>query len=219
MSTPGPRASLWMAGAFLVSLVIAAGTLSHFGAATKGTVTALQLTARWSYGFFWLAYTGGPLNTLFGPRFQPLARRGRVLGLGFASAHLTHAGLVAWLYHISPTPPVPASSAIFFGAALGFTYLIALLSIPTLAAALPRWLWRAIVIAGMELIALAFLRDFLRDPRGHGIARLVGYLPFTTLAITAALLRIAAYWVKLRGGISPSRRAPRPGSRAAAPAP
>lgn len=208
-----------MAGAFLVSLVIAAGTLAHFGAGTKGTVTALQVTARWSYGFFWLAYTGGPLATLFGSRFQPLARRGRALGLSFASAHLTHASLVAWLYHISPTPPIPTSSAIFFGTALGFTYLIALLSIPTLAAALPRWLWRAIVIVGMELIALAFLKDFLRDPLGHGISRLVAYLPFTALAIAAALLRIAAYWTKLRGGISPGRRAPPPGSRATAPAP
>ena len=208
-----------MAGAFLVSVLIAVGTLSHFGAGSKGTDIGLQLTARWSYGFFWLAYTGGPLATLFGSRFQPVARRGRELGLAFAAAHLTHFSLVLWLYHISATPPLATSTAVFFGTALGFTYLLALLSIPALAAALPRWLWRAILIVGLEVIALAFLSDFLRNPLGHGLSRLVEYLPFTTLAVAAALLRVAYYWTKRRGGLSPNRRAPPPESRATAPAP
>jgi hypothetical protein len=187
-----------MGGALLIGVLIAAGTLLYLGIGLKGTYTAIRLTARWSYCFFWLAYTGGPLARLFGPRFQPIARRGRELGLAFAAAHLAHVALVSWLYHISSTPPIPTSAAIFFGIALGFTYLIALLSIPRLAAALPRWLWRAIVIVGMEIIALAFLRDFLRNPFGHGIERILFMLPFTVFAIGAALLRIAAYGVKLR---------------------
>lgn len=202
MRPQAPRAGWWMGGAFLVSLLIASATLWHRGAGQQGTITALQLTARWSYGFFWLAYTGGPLAALFGPAFQPIARRGRELGLAFAAAHLTHAGLVVWLYHISSKSPVPISAAIFFGTALGFTYLLALLSVPGLAARLPRWLWRTIVIVGMELIALAFLRDFLHNPLGHGISRLVGYLPFLTLAAVGALLRIGGYWKKLRPGSS-----------------
>jgi hypothetical protein len=197
-----------MGGALLIALLIAAGTLLHLGSGGKGTYTAIRLTARWSYGFFWLAYTGGPLAVLFGPRFQPVARRGRELGLAFAAAHLAHVGLVAWLYHISSTAPIPASAAIFFGIALGFTYLIALLSIPRLAAALPRWLWRTILIVGMEFIALAFLRDFLRNPFGHGIARILFMLPFTLLAIAAALLRIAAYGMKLRLSLRHSRAIP-----------
>jgi hypothetical protein len=89
-----PRASTWMGGAFLVSLLIASATLWHLGSSPEATDTALQLTARWSYGFFLLAYTGGPLAIVFGPTFRPLARRGREFGLAFASAHLTHAGLV-----------------------------------------------------------------------------------------------------------------------------
>jgi len=119
-----------------------------------------------------------------------------------------HVGLVAYLYHISSTAPIPTSAAIFFGIALGFTYLIALLSIPRLASALPRWLWRAIVIVGMEFIALAFLRDFLRYPFGHGIARILFILPFTVAAIAAALLRVTAYWMKLRLSLRHSRAIP-----------
>ena len=208
MRAQTPRASLWMGGALLAALLIAVGTLLHFGIGEKGTYTAIRLTARWSYGFFLLAYTGGPLAVVFGPRFQPLARRGRELGLAFAAAHLVHMGLVAWLYHIASTPPIPTSAAIFFGVALGFTYLIALLSIPRLASALPRWLWRAIVIVGMEFIALAFLRDFLRDPFGHGIARILFMLPFTVLAIAAALLRITSYGLKLRLSLRHPRAIP-----------
>lgn len=198
MKAQTPRTGLWMGSALLIALLIAVGTLAYLGIGEKGTYTAIRLTARWSYAFFLLAYTGGPLAVVFGPAFQPLARRGRELGLAFAAAHLAHIGLVAWLYHISRTPPIPTSAAIFFGVALGFTYLIALLSIPRLASALPRWLWRAIVIVGMEFIALAFLRDFLRYPFGHGIARILFILPFTVLAIAAAVLRLTAYGMKLR---------------------
>jgi hypothetical protein len=208
MRAQTPRASLWMSGALLAALLIAVVTLWHFGIGEKGTYTAIRLTARWSYGFFLLAYTGGPLAVVFGPAFQPLARRGRELGLAFAAAHLVHVGLVAWLYHISSTPPIPTSAAVFFGVALGFTYLIALLSIPRLASALPRWLWRTIVIVGMEFIALAFLRDFLRYPFGHGIARILFMLPFTVLAIAAALLRITSYALKLRLSLRHSRAIP-----------
>lgn len=197
MKAQAPRASLWMSGAFLVALLIAVITLLHFGSGDRGTRIALQLTARWSYGFFSLAYLGGPLVTLFGSRFQPLARRGRELGLAFASAHLMHAGLVVWLYHISRTPPIGVFGAIFFSTALAFTYLLALLSIPTLAARLPRWLWRAILTVGMEFIAYAFLTDFVVGHFGHGLKDVIFYLPFSMVAVAAALLRMTAYGIKL----------------------
>jgi hypothetical protein len=197
-----------MGGALLIAILISVGTLAYLGIGEKGTYTAIRITARWSYGFFWLAYAGGPLALLFGPRFQPVARRGRELGLAFAAAHLAHVGLVAWLYHIATKQPIPTSAAIFFGIALAFTYLIALLSIPKLAAALPRWLWRAIVLVGMEIIALAFLRDFMRYPFGHGIARILFMLPFSVLAVAAALLRIAWYGVRLRLSLRQSRAIP-----------
>jgi hypothetical protein len=197
-----------MGGAYLGSLAIAVLALAAFGAAERGTDIGLQLTARWSYCFFILAYVGGPLATVFGPVFKPLARRGRELGLAFASAQATHLCLVVWIYHISPKPPIPLSGAIYFGIAAFFTYLLALFSIPGLVAKLPPRLWWALRTFGMEYIALAFLRDFLHKPFSGSLKDVVGYLPFVLLGLTAALVRIAAYVKKARRKVTQAAPAP-----------
>lgn len=188
-----PHTGTWMASAFAIALAAGAAVLAFRGAGHEGTVLALRLTARWSYCLFLPAYLGGALTTLFGPVFKPLARRGRDLGLAFAAAHLVHVALVVWLYHISVRPPVGTSSAIYFGIALLFTYLIALFSIPKLFAMLPARLWRLLVTVGMEYIALAFLRDFLKNPFHEGLVNLLAYLPFIALAFVALALRLCAY--------------------------
>jgi hypothetical protein len=183
-----------MGGAYLGSLAFAGFALAALGSGVHGTTFGLQLTARWSYCFFILAYVGGPLATLFGPAFQGLARRGRELGLAFASAHLTHLCLVVWLYYISPKPPIPASAALYFGIAALLTYLLALFSIPSLPAKLPPSLWWGLRTLGMDYIALAFLRDFLNVSLFSGsVPHLIAYLPFVAVGVAAALLRIAAY--------------------------
>lgn len=192
------RTAYWMAGAFLASLVLASITLAALGVGHHGTIIGLQLTARWSYCFFLPAYVGGALAALFGTAFQPLARRGRDLGLSFASAHLTHLSLVAWLYYISPRPPVGEFSAIYFIIAAIFVYVLALFSIPTLAAKLSPRAWWWLRTVGMEFIAIAFLSDFLRNPFEGGLARLAAYLPFIVVGCAAALLRIAYYSKRLR---------------------
>jgi methionine sulfoxide reductase heme-binding subunit len=186
-----------MAGAFLASVALGVAVLSVFGAGHKGTIIALQMTARWSYCFFLPAYVGGALTSVFGAMFQPLARRARDLGLAFASAHLTHLSLVGWLYYISPRPPVSAATAIYFGIAAILVYVLALFSIPTLAARLPPRVWWWLRTLAMEYIALAFLRDFLHQPFHQGLAHLLAYLPFIGLAGAAALLRIAFYSKRL----------------------
>lgn len=183
---------LWMGGAFGVSLALAVLVLLARGIGGDPTHTALRLTARWAYCFFWPAYTGGALAALFGAPFPAIARRGRELGLAFAAAMLPHAGLIAWLYAISPHPPLPTHSAVFFGGALFLAYLLALFSIPRLFASLPRPAWVALRTLGMEYIALAFLLDFLQNPFHHGVVNLLAYLPFIALAGTALLLRICA---------------------------
>jgi hypothetical protein len=191
------RAAPWMAGAFLGGFTIAATVLVIHGAGHRGTVAALRLSARWAYGFFWLAYVGGALAALFGPRFRPLARRGRELGLGFAAAMLVHASMVVRIYAISAHPPIPLASAIYFGVGLAFVYLMALFSIPALTARLSAGVRRLLFTVGMEYVALAFLRDFLHDPLGHGIKNFLAYMPFLALAFSAALLRTALYAMRL----------------------
>lgn len=196
---PESRTTIWMSSAFLAALALAAAVLAARGMGHIGTVTALRLTARWSYCFFLPAYIGGTLAAVFGPAFRPLAQRGRDLGLAFASAHLVHVGLVVWDYHISPRPPVGEFSALFFAVAVFFTYVLALFSIPRLAAILPRPAWWLLRTVGMEFIALAFLSDFLQNPFGHGLMEIAAYLPFAAFGSAAALLRLLGYGKLLLG--------------------
>ena len=179
-----------MAASFAVALAI---VLIARGVAAPGdrVVLALRATARWSFVLFWLASTGSALLTLFGPRFQALARQARNLGLSFASAHLAHLGVVAWIYYSSSNPP-EQSTLIFFGIAAIWTYVLAIFSIKRLSAALNPKLWRAVRIVGIEYITLAFLVDFDKNPFQGGFANFIAYVPFLALAIAGPLLRLAA---------------------------
>src|SRR3954469_6308105 len=85
----------WMGAAFAAALAITAITLVAQGTDNKATRLALELTARFSFVLFWLAYAGGAMAALF--RIDALAGRGREFGLAFAAAHLVHIGLVIWL--------------------------------------------------------------------------------------------------------------------------
>lgn len=191
------RTAVWMAGAFLGSLGVAAATVTVYGMGISGTHIGLQLTARWSYCFFLPAYAGGALATIFGAPLRPLARRGRDLGLAFASAHLTHAGLVAWLYYISPQAPLSTRSAVFFGGALLVTYALALFSFPRWVAKIPPRAWWLLRTFGMDYIALAFVYDLHNNPFHLGLVHLIAYLPFFAFGVAALLLRTAAYAKRL----------------------
>jgi hypothetical protein len=179
----------WMAASFLVGLVIV--LVIRMGAGPGERVDmALRATARWSFLLFWLASAGGALATLFGSRFQALARRARDFGLAFASAHLAHLGVVAWLY-VSDNPPA-RSTLIFFGIAAIWTYVLAILSIKRLSAGLNPRVWRTVRTLGVEYIGLAFLTDFAKHPFQGGVLDVANYLPFLALAIAGPVLRLAA---------------------------
>jgi hypothetical protein len=152
---------------------------------------ALRATARWSFLWFWLASTGGALAFLFGSRFRPVAQRGRDFGLAFASAHLVHVGLVAYLYCFPVNPPPPAS-LIFFGIGVFWTYLLALLSIRRASSVLSPRTLKIVRTLGVEYISLAFLVDFTKNPFQDGVLSSAYYLPFQALAIAGPILRIAA---------------------------
>jgi hypothetical protein len=100
-----PVAAVWMGSAFCAALGLAALALAALGSGVPGTIVALKVTARFSFLLFWVAYAAGAMTTLFGPAFEPLKRRGREFGLAFASAHLVHLGLVAWITYIGAAPP------------------------------------------------------------------------------------------------------------------
>jgi hypothetical protein len=105
MTSARPNAAVWMASAFCAELGLAALVLAAWGTGERGTNIALQVTARFSFLLFWPAYVAGATTALFGSVFEPLKKRVREFGLSFASAHLVHLALVAWLIYIGRAPP------------------------------------------------------------------------------------------------------------------
>ena len=160
--------AVWMGAAFCAALGLAALALVALGPGVRGTSVALQLTARFSFLLFWLAYASGAMTALFGPVFAPFKKRAREFGLAFASAHLVHLALVAWLTHIGHAPP--RGTFVFFGVAVLWTYLLALFSIPRLQQALGSWGWWFLRVVGLNYIAYAFASDFLGYPQFGSIS-------------------------------------------------
>jgi len=186
-----------MGAAFGAGVALALVILVSQGTGETGIETALRVTARWAFLFFWPAYAGSAMAALFGPPVQPMAQRGREFGLAFASALLVHVGLIAWLYHISVRMPFSKSTLIIFGTGLFWTYVLTLLSIKRLSAILGARIWRIVRTLGMEYIALAFLLDFARNPFRGSLMNLVAYLPFLFLAVAGPALRLAALALRL----------------------
>jgi hypothetical protein len=179
---------LLMSAAFVIALALAAIFLVNFGVGERGTATALQATARWSFLLFWSAYVGSAIARLW-PRFNVLACHGRDLGLSYASAQLIHLGLVFWIIHVATRP---SGAMMFFWIGIFCTYLLALLSLSRLRDALDPRLWRALRMIAMEYIAIAFTSDFI-DLHLDALGKL-RYLPFALMLVVGAGLRIAAFW-------------------------
>jgi hypothetical protein len=175
-----------MAGSLAVGLVIV--WLTRF--VDNPLNDGLRATARWSFVLFWLASCGGALATLFGARFQALAQRARDFGLSFASAHLAHLGLVAWV--LLTAPPLSRNLLIFLCAGVFWTYLLAILSVRSLAARLDPRTVRILRAVGVEYISLVFLFDFTRTHYQGGIVDVVEYLPFLLFTVAGPILRLAA---------------------------
>jgi hypothetical protein len=190
-------AKWWIGAAFAANAFLAATILVARGADDHGTKAALFATGRVQFLWFWPAYAGAALTTLFGATFLPLKQRGREFGLAFAAALLVHLALVSWLCWIGAAPNIV--TFIRFGTAAIFTMLLALFSLGTLHALLGPKGWQLLRIVGMNYILYVFLLDFWQGPRHGGIWRLVvEYLPFTVMAIAAGLLQLAAWGVRLR---------------------
>lgn len=189
-------APVWMAAAFLISLVVAAITLGKFGAGEHGIAQALRATARWCFALFWPAYVGGALARFGGPRFAALARllarHGREFGLAFAAALAVHIALVLWLLHVATRPQ---GLMLVFWVGVLCTCALALFSLPRLRDMLGPRLWRLLTELALHYIALVFAVDFIVEPlRAGGPGRYPqGYLPFAVTLIGAAALRLAAH--------------------------
>jgi len=183
--------AVWMGCAFCAGLGLAGVVLAALGPGEQGTHVALKATARLSFLLFWPAYAGGALTTLFGPAFEGLKQRARDFGLAFASAHLVHIALVAWLAHLGAAPSI--GTFVFFGIAVVWIYLLALFSIARLQRILGSTGWWLMRVIGLNYIAYAFAVDFLRVSPVGTSKYLLGYLPFSVLSILGPMLCLTAH--------------------------
>jgi hypothetical protein len=180
---------LWMGSAAGVALVTATVVLVLNGPDNKSVRLALELTARWSFLLFFMAYAGNALAALSG--WTVLRGHSREFGLSFASAHLVHIGLVVWLGIILGRVPLTGGLLLFFLVALFFTYLLAGLSFGGVKAL--GSFWPPLRFVGMNYILVAFARDFILPvihpkPEQYNLAHFVAYAPFAALSIAAPLL-------------------------------
>jgi hypothetical protein len=187
------------------NMALASVILATRGLGDHGTAIALAVTARAAFLWFFAAYTGGALTTLFGPAFLPIKLLGRELGLAFAAALLIHLILVGWLCWIGAAPAIGVF--VFFGPVAVLTFVLAFFSIGNFHTILgPRW-WQLLRLIGMNVILCTFLKDFLQHPLHGGVRHLIEYLPFAAMAIVAPLLRFAA-WAKQATGAGLKAAAP-----------
>jgi hypothetical protein len=179
-----------MIAGFLVALIITISIRLSLGPRER-MVAALRATARWSFVLYWLATVGGALKRLFGRRFEALARHARDLALSFASAHLVHLALVAWMFLVS-VPDLGRQTVIVFSIGVFWTYLLAILSFPEVSRHLDERATRALRLIGVEYLTVAFFIDFNKDPFAGGIGRVAYYAPFVVLTVAGPVLRLAA---------------------------
>ncbi len=185
---------MWVAVAFGGALALAVAVLAANGTGPEGIGLAVRVTARWSFLFFWLSYTGGSMAVLFGPAFAGLARVARPSGLAFAAALQAHIGLVVWLGVVTGRVPLQGALLWFFLIALFFAYLLALLSFGIGRHGLGR-LWRPVLVLATTYILIAFGRDFVLGALAGTAWSWVytaEYVLFAFMSIIAIPLRVAA---------------------------
>ena len=187
-------ARVWVVGALVGALAIAAAILAADGTGPDGLGLAVRVTARWSFLYFWLSYAGGATAVLFGPAFSKLARVARSAGLAFAAALQVHIGLVVWLGVVTGHVPLQGGLLWFFVIALLFADLLVLLSFGIAISSLGR-LWRPLLLIGTTYILIAFGRDFVLgvlDAKAWSWVYAAEYVPFALLSLIAIPLRLIA---------------------------
>ncbi len=189
------RSFVWISIAFLIALAASVSALAVSGI-DNGVPLALRATGRIAFAYFFLAYVGAPLTTLFGPAFLPVRTRARDFGLAFAAVMLVHLTLIAYLCSIGKEPAIGVF--VVFGLAAAFAGILTLLSFARVRTLLPQNLLPPIRTIATTYILYAFLKDFLQFSPSGSFRHLIAYVPFAALAMMSFVLRLAA-WAKTSG--------------------
>jgi hypothetical protein len=194
-ATRTPPAAAWIGAGVVLALLLTAAAIAGQGLGRHGIELGLRLTARLAFLPFWPAYAAGALVTLFGPRFSPVKRRARELGLAFVAVLAVHLGLVSALCAIGAAPS--AHVFLIFGPGAACTLLLAAASIEPVGQAIGPAGWWGLRNLAMNYLAFDFAVDFVRRRPPTSVAQALMYLPFAAFAVLGPALRLAA-WIKLR---------------------
>jgi hypothetical protein len=197
------RTFVWTGVAFSIAVGAAVIALAVFGT-KKGVALGLVTTGRIAFVFFFLAYVGGPLTTLFGAVFAPLRKRGREFGLAFAAVILVHLSLIATLCVFGHAPGL--NTFLVFGPAAAFTALLTLLSFSRVQRLLPETFWPPIRTIATTYILYAFTSDFLNFSSYSSLLHLIAYVPFAALAVMSLLMKFAAWGKDFLGSAAIAHR-------------
>ena len=126
-----------------------------------GTLHALQITARFSFLLFWLAYASGGLVLLIGIPIEFLPDRA-------CSPSPPSLSISAWAFGSVGSAPHRGRAVRLLRPPTVVLYVLVLFSIPTLQQRLGRTLWTVLRTVGMTYIAYAFAADSSSAlPRRH----------------------------------------------------
>ena len=197
-SPPSPRAEIAIvAGAALLSFVVAGTVLAAGDSARDATRLALRLTARLSFVYFMLAFVASPLARLRpGPATRWLVRRLRAFGIAFGASMTIHVGCILRLYALyAPDRPPMVTDADFLIGVPGLT-LVALMTITSLIVVRRRMsptLWKRLHTIGLYVVWSIFFLCLIdsvgRKETDHPIS---AYYAFIAVLVAAMGVRLTA---------------------------
>lgn len=175
------------------ALIAAAFGFVFYGDLVDSFRAATRFTARWSFLWFVTAWSASALTTLWPGGWRSLLlynRRG--IGLGFAAAHIIHAGFFIFTIWGLGRPTNPVT---LFGGGLGYVFVI-LMAVTShdywMRALTPKG-WKLLHTIGATTIAFIFAFTYLGGLlRGAPIAAAA-----LSLMGLAVVLKLAA-WAKAR---------------------
>jgi sulfoxide reductase heme-binding subunit YedZ len=173
--------------AFVVSLVVVAGTLALHGTGVLGWRLVTRRTAQIAFPLFLIAFTASSFAKLRpGPIPRALLARRRAIGLAFATAQLIHGAAIVVFLRIEGRRFEPDGA--FFGGLLGFVFVVAMAATSNEAAVrrLGRRGWRALHRAGMVWLFVIYAATY-----AGRVARDPGWWPGLALLVAALAVRLA----------------------------
>jgi sulfoxide reductase heme-binding subunit YedZ len=174
----------------IVVAAIVAAALAFGSAPGEGLRSGIRATATSSLALFLLAFVASSLHALrpsAGAKW--LLRNRRYVGVGFATSHAAHLGLILGLVARDAADfSARVSSTTVIGGGIGYVFIAAMTatSFDRTARWLGRRLWRILHTTGMYLLWGIFFFSYVgRIPSPR-------YTTFTALLVAALALRIAA---------------------------